>query len=64
MHQINRVEPMIIRQRLLAEAPDSVDIFDWQAMESYLNEIRQILEEFEIRYYAPADSTGGTKRGI
>ena len=64
MQQINHVEPMIIRQRLLEEAPDSVGTFDWQAMESFLNEVRQILEEFEIRYYAPADSTAGTKRGI
>lgn len=64
MQQINHVEPMIIRRRLLEEAPDSVGTFDWQAMESFLNEVRQILEEFEIRYYAPADSTTGTKRGI
>ena len=50
MQQINHVESMIIRQRLLEEAPDSVGTFDWQAMESFLNEVRQILEEFEIRY--------------
>jgi hypothetical protein len=65
MQQINRVEPMIIRQRVLAGAPDSFDtVFSWQAMENYLHEIRQIVEQFENRYYAPADSTAGTKRGI
>jgi hypothetical protein len=65
MQQINRIEPMIIRQRVLAGAPDSFDtVFSWQAMENYLHEIRQIVEQFENRYYAPADSTAGTKRGI